>query len=108
MALCIAGNLPKVGTKVDQVVEVVGPRGFEYAGDERLLTSFGGEADELYRANKVPAFWIRFLDDEFGELELALQSQSLCRDTAYDRSAFSRHALDCGIGAVCLDARIGA
>jgi hypothetical protein len=39
-------------------VEVVGPRGFEYAGDERLLTSFGGEADELYRANKVPAFWI--------------------------------------------------
>jgi len=58
--------------KRHQIVQIVGPWSFEYAGYQRLLSSFGGESYKFYRANKVLAIRIRFLDDSFGELELAL------------------------------------
>jgi hypothetical protein len=57
-ALSIAGDLPKVGTKGDQVVKIVGPRGFKYAGDEWFLTSLGGQPDKFYGTSKVSALWI--------------------------------------------------
>jgi hypothetical protein len=86
-------------------VQIVGPGGFEYAGDERLLAGFGGKPHKLYRTNKVSTVWIRVFDDEFGELELAFEAQSLLRDTANDWPALSRHALGGGVGAMCVYGR---
>lgn len=55
---CIGVEPVPVGSKCGEVLEIVGARGLEYAGDKRLLPGLEVQPDELYRPDKVLAFWI--------------------------------------------------
>jgi hypothetical protein len=47
-----------VGSKGNEVLEIVLARSLEDAGDQRLLARLGGQSDELDGAHKVLACWI--------------------------------------------------
>jgi len=96
----IAVEFVPVGAKCGKILKIVGARGFEYASDERFLSSFEVQPDKLYRPDKVLAFWIRLFDDELGQLKLAFQSQCLLRYPAHNRAAFPEAADYCARG-VC-------
>lgn len=80
----MAGELVGVWTELYQVFQIVGARSLDYADSYRLAVArLRRQSEELDGTDEMAACRIGLLRDELTELELALQTQRMCRYATY-------------------------